>query len=472
MESAFNQLQTTSVDKGCPPLASINMNGRTAATSYLSCWPDASRSPQNLVTSGAFTIDGTHVNLPGRNEYLLGDNNGNVYGFGFGQRSPSFTYSVDGTLTAPPAAIAGPNNLPSLLDLIAVSGSDCGASCVAVMQESSGQLWCFLTANARISGRPAGAANPNLSGLAYFGDASGTLFAYAPRSVDNCPQQTQFGGLAQPIVSGPVVFAGSVINHVSSDEIYVVASDANSSHLVHFTYSQGKHQAPQLQLAATSFDLPANAKGLALQSNTLPARLAVTFAGGQVAVVQIQSDFSMVSAGSATIPTAISGAPYWCHCSGGNLIGVTGHNGLYLFDAGLNPYASYGVSGTTLNTAPAADGLGDWFFGANDGYIYEVQTNAGSAIAPATKFGNLGAGVGVSTEVGVCPAGLCIYTAVRNGNAYLIELDARDAVLSACISSSPPTCSGDNPHLWATAQVQARVNPQTVRVTGWSYYSP
>jgi hypothetical protein len=180
----------------------------------------------------------------------------------------------------------------------------------------------------------------------------------------------------------------------------------------------------------------------------------------------------MVSAGSATIPTAISGAPYWCHCSGGNLIGVTGHNGLYLFDAGLNPYASYGVSGTTLNTAPAADGLGDWFFGANDGYIYEVQTNAGSAITSAAKFGNLGARVGVSTEVGGCPAGLCIYTAVTNGNAYLIELDARDAVLSACISSSPPTCSGDNPHLWTAAQVQARVNPQTVRVTGWSYYSP
>ena len=115
-----------------------------------------------------------------------------------------------------------------------------------------------------------------------------------------------------------------------------------------------------------------------------------------------------------------------------------GQNGrLSLFDSSLNPVASY--AGTSpINTSPAADGAGNWYVGADDGYVYELQ-NIGGQMVKANRYGNMGA-IGSSVQVAGCATGICVYLGTLGNRLYLIPLNARDAVLKACITSSPPTC--------------------------------
>ena len=80
--------------------------------------------------------------------------------------------------------------------------------------------------------------------------------------------------------------------------------------------------------------------------------------------------------------------------------------------------------------------------------------------------------IGSSVQVGSCLAGICIYLGSWNLRAYLVRLDARDVVMTSCVSSAPPACSDDNPRLWAQVEVGDPVTPQTVHVLGWSYYAP
>ena len=481
MELALDSLQHTSLGSPCPAPVTASLNGQSATVAYANCAPSTriGAGPQLIASSGPFTIDSTHVILPGLlNELLIGDVSSNIYAYGFGQSSPSWTYPVEGILTGPPTAMADLSDSPAgIFNLAPVTDPDdgntspnCGIHgfCVAVLAQSSASsspsLSCFMAANAKVTGRPA--AGIGYPGLAYFGDASGSLFVY---SADNCTQVTSLS-VGQPILSGPIVFKSNPSKHVTNDEIYAIASDGNSSRLLRFTYSPGEEQALSLD---SSLPLPAaNAIGMAIEPGTLPSRLAITFAGGQVGLVQIQSDFSMTMIANANLQTAIGGSPYWCQCPGGDLIGVGGHNGLYLLDMGLNISAAYPV-GTVIATAPTADSAGDWFFGADDGSVYEVQRPAtGSAMTLAEQFGNLGARVGSSASVGPCPAGICVYVGLRNGNAYLLQLDSRDALMTACLVNPANSCSGANPRLWAHAYVGLPGAPQTVRIVGWSYYSP
>jgi hypothetical protein len=483
MELAVDSLQHTSLGSPCPAPVTVSLNGRTATVAYANCAPSTrvGIGPQLIASNGPFTIDSTHVVLPNlMNELLIGDVNSNLYAYGFGQSSPSWTFPLEGILTGPPTAVADfSDSPPGIFDLVPVSDPDDGGSspncgthgfCVAVLAQSSTSaspdLSCFMAANAKITGRPA--AGAGYPGLAYFGDAGGTLFVYAAGS---CAQVTS-ASVGQPIVSGPIVFKSNPSKHVTNDEIYAVASDGNSSRLLHFTYSPGgDEQALNLD---SSLPLPAaNAIGMAIEPGTLPSRLAITFAGGQVGLVQIQSDFNMSMVASANLQTAIGGSPYWCQCPGGDLVGVGGRNGLYLLDMGLNVSAAYPAGSTVIATAPAADSAGDWFFGADDGSIYEVQRPAtGPAMTLAEHFANLGARVGSSASVGPCPAGICVYVGLRNGNAYLLQLDSRDALMTACLVNAANSCSGANPRLWAHAYVGLAGSPQTVRIVGWSYYSP
>jgi hypothetical protein len=86
------------------------------------------------------------------------------------------------------------------------------------------------------------------------------------------------------------------------------------------------------------------------------------------------------------------------------------------------------------------------------------------------RYGGLGSARS-SVQVAGCSAGICIYLGTLN-NAYLVALNARAAKLNACLSDTPPACSGDNPRLWAKVEVGSAGAPQTVHVQGWSYYSP
>jgi len=204
-----------------------------------------------------------------------------------------------------------------------------------------------------------------------------------------------------------------------------------------------------------------------------------------VAVVQLSSSGGMtqVAQNVNLVTGGISHAPYWCVCPGPGKIGIGGHNGtLYVLDTNLNTYASYvgGIS-RPIDTTPVADGAGDWYIGAydsaNGGRIYEVQKSGGGpAMIAAAWFGTAGAGFGSSPVIGTCPAGpvaLCIYVGSLDASAYFVPLDARNAVLTACISTAPPTCAvGSNPRLWSRVEVGDANSTQTVHVQGWSYYSP
>ena len=488
VESTLNQLQATGLGSGCPAPTAVTLNGHTAVATYVACAPvvdvhSVPQFPEIASAPASFTIDGTHVMLPslGRDEYLIGDLNGNLYEYTYGSATPGWSVGVDGVLTGPPAAMLDNSVFgTTILDLVPVSHPDdsgtspnCGTRgfCVAVLQETPGSqpvLQCFMAADGKVTGRPA--AGANLSSLAYFGDATGTMYAYAPGSDDNCTQNAASNPLAQPIVSGAFVFPGASGKKSTSDEIYVVASDGSGSTLVHFTYTQDKSGASLQTSDTLALPFP-NATGVALEQATLPARIAVTFAGGQLAMAQVQSDFDLSLLATQAVPTTISGAPFWCHCPSGDVIGVGGNNGLYLFDTGLKSLGSYAVAGTAINTAPTADSAGDWFVGADDGSVYEIQ-KPGSTLTLGAKFGTLGAKVGSSATVAGCPSGLCVYVGLRNGTAFLIPLDARDVTITACLSTSPPSCSGDNPRLWARAEVGVAGKPRTVHVTGWSYYSP
>jgi outer membrane protein assembly factor BamB len=216
--------------------------------------------------------------------------------------------------------------------------------------------------------------------------------------------------------------------------------------------------------------------------------LAMVGSAGRVATVRITVtsglSYSMSSVqASATLPGAVSRAPYWCHCPGRDLIGVGSANGvLYLLDSGLTLRWTYDgqVDGRpAINTTPAADSNGDWYFGADDGYVYDVEIpQSGALLFKAARFGPGGA-IRSSPLVGGSAdgcSGPCMYFASSTAGLYYARLgSARIIDLRACISSAPDsTICAANPRLWARVEVgpPAIVGGSGVYVQGWSYYSP
>jgi hypothetical protein len=262
------------------------------------------------------------------------------------------------------------------------------------------------------------------------------------------------------------------------DEVYLVTADDRSSQLVHFSASVGsspiRFSSPEIQGPGIGFqDLPwGNAVGLALESNTLPARLAITFRDGGVSVVQIGPTGGMSILGSLRLGTTVSDAPYWCHCpNSSDIVGVGGANGsLYLLDSNASLLAASPATGQAITTSPAADSAGDWFFGARD-YLYAAQ-QAGPVMTIGRRVG-LNGWTASSPIVDGCSSlfvGICIYLGTSSG-AYLVPVDARAAELTGCIGTST-SCSDETPRLRATVEVGSWVSPRTVRVKGWSYYAP
>jgi hypothetical protein len=482
VESALDRLQNTPLGSGCPSLSPVNLNGRSAAISYLSCAPivdSGSTQLRQIGDSAPVNVDGTHWVLPaqGRNDYLVGDDAGNVFEYRFDTMTQRWKLAIGGSVTGPPLEMPDPSNWPGVLELVPISSPnagpspDCGAAnyCVASIRDdggADGDLQCFMAAGATVTAQPAaGIANND---LVYFGDGRGELFAY---DADDglCVRQGNPASIpgGQAVVAGPVVFPGSG----GTDELYVVASDNASSQLLHYTYkpSQGLRLISSLALPAPG------AVGIALEPGTLPSRLAITFSGGRVALAQIQAGFGLSLLTSTTVATSIADGPYWCQCPGGDLIGVGGlDGGLYLLDMSLNGIATYPSGGPAISTTPAADSAGDWFFGAGNGTVYEVQRQTGkTTMVLGAAFGSAGAGITSSPMVGTCQSSwICVYVGSADSHIYVVPLDARRAVVSACISVSPPACSGTNPRLWASVQVGSAASSNTVKVGGWSYYSP
>jgi hypothetical protein len=314
------------------------------------------------------------------------------------------------------------------------------------------------------------AAGRNAQDVVYFGDQNGRLYAFDASPSGNCAMlRSTSVGTGQPIVAGPVVFPESG----SRDRLFLVVSDGASSTLEQYRYS-GKgqsfsHEIPDVPLPA------GNAVGMAVDSTMLPARLAITFSGGQVVVVQVSTSFASTPSPPGSVPGGISKSPGWClACAGGSgIIGVGSSAGLYLFDSTLTPYSSY--TGSAIATTPAADGGGDWFAADANGAILELRP-AGAGMAVAHKF-VVGSMISSSPVVNVCPPAqnitfthICAYFGAANSHAYLIPLDARDDVFSACLVAQG-SCTPGNPRLWTHVVVGTAGNPQAVRVVGFSYYS-
>jgi hypothetical protein len=111
------------------------------------------------------------------------------------------------------------------------------------------------------------------------------------------------------------------------------------------------------------------------------------------------------------------------------------------------------------------DGAGNWYVGDDSGYVRELQIQAGKLV-PVSQYGPMGR-VGSSVQVGGCATGICVYVGSLDRNLYRIPLDARDAVVLACLSS----CSSAGLRLGAQVEIGSKDSPQTVHVQGWSYYS-
>lgn len=483
MELAMDQLQNTQLNQACPSPTPINLNNRTAVVSYLSCAPvvDA-MSPQfrRIAYSDPFNVDGTHAQLAGLNDYIVADSGGTLFDYPFGALSPRWSLALGGSVTASVLVMADPINSAQFLDLIPLQGPSCAPStyCLSAAADdgssNSPSSRCTMASGALLAEPAAGIAFPR---FAFTADADGVVNAIdlttSSGSCDVESNSTVSGAAAGRVVVVPCSGCGR-----TTDEIYVLTNTNGSSQLTHLTYNSQQG----LNAAGSPLSLPwDNASGMALEQTGLPAKLAISFASGGVAIVGIDSNAKMSLAASTLMPdgAAIQDAPYWCHCPGGaNLIGVGTQGGtLYLLDTGLNITASY-TAGTAINTTPGVDGAGNWYFGADDGYVYEVQLPAGQSVMTlARRYGPIGQ-VGSAVQVGRCvlasdgAGGICIYVGSLDNSAYLVSLDARDAVMSACLSTSPPTCSGDNPRLWTRVEVGNAVNPQTVRIQGWSYYSP
>jgi hypothetical protein len=473
-ELGINQLLGRQLNTTCPgAVTTPTLNNLTATATYLSCEAVIHRGESTsfgtpIASSNPFSFDGTYAR--GLNDYVVADAGGTVFDYNFGSSVARWKIGLGGSVTAPPAVIPDPGDAGEYLDLVPLSGSPCAPAsyCVAVLSDDGSQnkpqLQCTMASAASVDSQPA----PGISsGFAYVGDSAGNLYAMDLTSNEPCTVEDKTG-VGDPIVAGPVAFrCQTSCGGRNTDELLVVTSNSTSSHVVTYSYSGRGFKAP---IGSLSLSWPA-ALRIALDGGTLPARLAITFSGGVVALVLVDTRATPTPGPSVGLSTGILGAPFWCHCPGPvDLIGVGGGNGtLYVLDTNLATYGTFS-GGSGIRTAPAADAMGDWYFGADDGQLYEV-IKQGLSMVKVASYGPASGHVGSSPVVGTCPAGICAYLGSTTSNLYELALDARSAVITACISTSSPACSGANPRLWTNVEIGVSGSPRTVHVEGWSYYS-
>jgi hypothetical protein len=518
VEFGIYQLQNSSVPAICvrdsrgPWFLTLNGSPASVTQTCSGIVPD-------LVTglaAGAFAVDGTHDKTSGRNRYLLVDSSGRVYAYPFGQTTAAWSVATGGAATAPPVSIADPSHFPdvSLLVPIAKTGSGCSAHCVATYGDSGGtpRFRCAMPAVATVTGRPAAettvGGSPNFPGYAFFGDSAGNLYVYDATSGGGC-NRLEARDAGGAIVGSPLVFTGDVSgragNRTTSDDIFVVVANGNATSLQHWTYTETEddhgnfngngNTTTDLNQVGKSLNLNigGSATGYAISSlvPTVGSTLNMAVAGAsgklQIARIAVHSgpSYSTSTGPSFTLPGTLSRPPSWCHCPGQDLIGVGSTNGsLYLLSPALALQVSYdGVADgrPAINTTPSADANGDWYFGADDGYVYDVELPAsGPKMFKAARLGP-GGSIRSSPLVGGvgdgCGSGPCLYFASSTLGAYFARLgNTRVIELRACLStaSHSTTCAAVNPRLWARVEVgsPAVVGARGVLVQGWSYYSP
>jgi len=409
----------------------------------------------------------------------------------------------------------------SVVLLIPVAGAGCGGHCVALFRDAgvAPTFGCSMPAAAPVTSTPAvettSGGSSNFPDYAFFGTSgpAGKLYVYDANARGSCQQQGS-ADLGGAMAGSPLVFPGQVDSRGKEtsidDEIFVVVTDSNTTNLQHWRYTEdtqvchgsgGSGGCGGGTITTTSLNrLPgttpltaavgANATGYAI-SSTVPARgatlnLVVSSGSGKLALARLvvgsgPSYTVPPVAGMISLTGGITHSPYWCHCPGGqDLIGVGTTNGfLYVLNNALAVQWTYDGrpdGWPAINTTPMADLNGDWYFGASDGSVYDVEIPvSGPQMFKAAKFGPGGA-IGSSPVVGMCSTGPCLYFGSTAAGSYFARLGTTRVIdLQACVTSaSGSTTCVANPRLWARVEIgsPAIVGSRGIYVQGWSYYSP
>lgn len=507
VELGISQLQSRSVpascakDSGSPQFLTLNGSPGYVIHACSAIVPDLATP----LAAGAFAVDGLHDITAGRNRYLVSDASGLLFSYAFGQTAATWSIPTGGPLTATPLTKPDSNGRVDVLVPSARPGGSCAGHCVELFADSGGAptFRCNMAASAPITGQPAaevGAGGTlHFPGYVFFGDISGRLYVYDATAGANCQQVVDPASLGGRVVGSPMVFPGTVSRKgqvtTVTDEIFVLTTSGNSTLLHEYLYSEDSEGETSLdQVDTENLAVGGNAVGYDTSSTvpTVGSTISLVVAGptGRLAMGRIQINAIKGGAGytpsagpNTTVPGAISRPPYWCHCSP-DLIGVGSTNGfLYLLSPTMAvtwTYDGLADGRPAINTTPAADANGDWYFGAEDGYTYDVEIPlVGKQMFKAASFGPGGAIRSSPVVGGVadgCGSGPCLYFASVSSGSYFVRLGATRIIdLRACISaaSGSTTCAA-NPRLWARVEVgsPAVVGAQGVYVQGWSYYSP
>ena len=503
-ELAIHQLQGGPVPAVCaqdargPWSLAAPLNGHFATVSQTcsAIVPEVATS----LGAGSSNLDGIHDTVAGRNRYVVSAANGWLWAYPFGSTAASWAVSLAGGATAPPLTAPDPNGS---VDILAPAGNN-----VVVFNERSGStpvLSCNLATTGTVSASAAGGAN--FHGYAFIGD-SGQLYVFDARAGGSCSSLTS-ASVGGRVAAAPLVFPGRLTSQGQtsnvSDEIFLLVTSGSGTSLQHWIYTESTTECRgnDCGQSGTTYNLVrsssivltgASAVGYGLSATAptsgVPLNLAVATASGRLDLAQITlgsgPSYSMSLGASVILPNGSTAGrpPFWCHCPGRDLIGVGGTNGfLYLFTTGLNLAYSYDGQPDgrpAINTTPMADSNGDWYFGANDGSVYDVEIPvSGTQMFKAAKFGPGGPIIAGSPIVGTCPNNLigpCIYFGSSSAGSWFYRIGStRISDLHACISDAAgsTSCVG-NPRLWTRVQVgpAAIWGNLGVYVQGWSYYSP
>lgn len=509
VELGVHQLQTSSVPTVCARDARgpwfLGLNGSSAAVTETctAIVPDLTSG----LAPGAFSVNGVHDTTFGRDQYLVGDSAGRLSAYPFGQTSPAWSISTGGGVTGSPLPMVDDDGAPLLLVPSAIAGSGCGGHCVASFHNGGAapSFHCSMPASTTVTSSPAtetsATSSKNFPDYVFFGGAgaSGQLYVYDGASDHTCGELTS-AALGGGVVGVPVVFPGTKpSSSTTNDEVFVLVSDGSRTTLQHWRYTESVDGSGSVTATLTvvgvltlTAQVGGSAAGYAISSpvpvvgSTL--LLPVTGSAGGLALVRITVGsgpaYSMSLAGAVALPGAVSRAPRWCQCPGQNLIGVGSSNGsLYLLNTSLAVLWTYDGAADgrpAINSTPMADAAGEWYFGADDGYVYDVEVPAsGQQMFKAARFGPGGA-IRSSAVVGGpadgCASAVCVYFASTTSGAFFAQIGTvRIIDLRACLSAgSGSTSCTANPRLWARVEVGPAtiVGGSGVFVQGWSYYSP
>jgi hypothetical protein len=516
VESSIAQLQSRSAnqnvpgrcatDKGTGVASSVTLNGNSAA-SNVSCMaiiPDQIAS----LAFGTFSRDGTHVTAGGRNTYLVGNSAGSLFNYAFGQTAPMWVLGLGHSLSGQPSQKPDTNRNGHFITAVPI-----GASVALVDDFGWGASSpCTMAANGTVTSQPGfenpqAGTSPLFPDYVFFGDSSGHLYVYDGSTTGACAPLASVQGVGGPVVGGPLVLSGQLNGDTSCSgggdqdsgstrtaEVYLVVNLGGTARLVHYEYCESTSNRrggnvnrslnPMNDSKSLAVQTP---RGVAFSANTpstqTPIQLVATGQTGQLAIVAIRAHSGdgglTYSIGNVSTRSGFGGfanPPYWCHCPEGDRIGAGSTNGtLYIVDTSLNLQQRY-VGGSPITTTPAADAGGNWYFGADNGNLYDVEPQLSGTMFPAATFG-LAAPVQSSPVVGSCSIPvpgqgtlnrICLYTGATDKADFVQIGDIRVVDMQSQLTA------GSGPSLWARIEVgnRAYVGGQGVHVLTWSYFKP